>query len=150
MSLFNENKCGEIVNRINKLSPESKALWGKMNVNQMLCHLADALKMAINEREVADKSSFAARVFLKPLVLYVLPIPKNVPTAREIDQMQDGTPPVDFEADKKDLLVCIEKMCALQEDFAWAAHAKFGSMNRREWGLLAHKHIDHHLKQFGV
>jgi hypothetical protein len=150
MSLFDENKCGEIVRRINELNPESQALWGKMSVNQMLCHLADALKMATSERAVADKSNFAARTILKPLVLYVLPIPKNVPTAKELDQSQGGTPPTDFATDKKDLLACIEKMCALEEDFAWAPHAKFGRMNRREWGLLAHKHIDHHLKQFGL
>lgn len=150
MSLFDSNKCDEIINRINRLTPESRALWGKMDVNQMLCHCADAIKMATREREVADKSSFAKRALLKPLVLYVLPIPKNVPTARELDQTQGGTTPTDFESDKRDLLASIEKMRSLRDDYDWAPHPTFGRMNRRQWGLLAHKHMDHHLKQFGV
>src|SRR5438132_13324700 len=103
-TLFDHAKCAEITSRINRLMPESKALWGKMNAGQMLCHCTDAVKMATGEREAADKSSFAKRTLLKPLVLYVLPIPKNVPTAKELDQMQEGTTPTDFETDKKDLL----------------------------------------------
>lgn len=149
-TLFDQSNCAEIVERINRLTPESKAKWGKMNVGQMICHCADGVKMATGERHVDNKSSFAKRALLKPLVLYVLPIPKNVPTAKELDQMQDGTAPIDFETDKKDLLAAIEKMCALEESFNWAPHPTFGKMNQRQWGLLAHKHIDHHLKQFGV
>ena len=29
-------------------------------------------------------------------------------------------------------------------------HPLFGSMSRREWGVVTYKHVDHHLKQFGV
>jgi hypothetical protein len=150
MNLFDSDKCAEIVRRINELTPASEPLWGRMNVGQMLCHLTDSLKMAIGERPFEDKSSFASRVILKPLVLYVISVPKNVPTAKEMDQMRDGTPPAEFAADRAELLACLEKMCSLREDFAWSPHVKFGPMNRKQWGRLAYKHIDHHLKQFGV
>ena len=149
-SLFDSIKREEIISRIDKLTPENKALWGRMNVSQMLCHCADTLKMATGERPVADKSSFAKRALLKPLILYVLPIPKGVPTASELDQAREGTSPTDFETDRKDLLSLIERICSLRQDFTWAAHPAFGKMNYKQWGLLAHKHIDHHLKQFGV
>lgn len=150
MSLFDERKRGEIVSRINLLMPESRALWGKMNVNQMLCHCADGLRMATGEREVKDKSNFVFRTILKPLVIHVLPMPKDAPTAQEINPLRDGTQPTDFENDRQTLIACIENICSLPENHAWARHAAFGKMNRRQWGLLAHKHIDHHLKQFGV
>jgi hypothetical protein len=150
MSLFDEEKCAGIVARINRLTPGSRAAWGKMNVGEMLCHCTDGLKMATGERVVADKSNFLFRALVKPLVLYVLPMPKGAPTADEINPAKSGTRPQEFEADRRALLVAIENFCAQPEDFAWAKHAAFGKMSRREWGLIAHKHIDHHLKQFGV
>ena len=44
----------------------------------------------------------------------------------------------------------IEKIGTLPADFQCAEHFVFGHMNAKEWGVLAHKHIDHHLKQFGA
>lgn len=38
-NLFDPAVKHEIIVRINKLAPESKPLWGKMNVAQMLAHL---------------------------------------------------------------------------------------------------------------
>ena len=29
-------------------------------------------------------------------------------------------------------------------------HAFFGKLTGEEWGRLMHKHIDHHLRQFGA
>lgn len=121
-----------------------------MNVSQMLCHCTDGMKMATGEREVSDKSNFLLRTVVKPLILYILPMPKGAPTAKELDQMKEGTTPTEFEKDRRELLDCMEKVCSLQKDYKWAAHPTFGKMNHRQWGLLAHKHIDHHLKQFGV
>jgi hypothetical protein len=150
MSLFDEKKCAEIVARINRLAPESSAAWGKMNVGEMLCHCADGIKMATGEREVADKSNFLFRTIVKSLVIYVLPMPKGAPTADEINPAKNGTQPTDFEADRRALLDAIENFCSQPEDFSWANHAAFGKLSRRQWGLIARKHIDHHLKQFGV
>src|SRR5215213_10314372 len=146
MNLFDKQKRDAVINRINRLTPESQALWGEMNVSQMLCHCADSLRMATGEREVADKSSFVFRTIFKPLFIYALPMPKGAPTAKEINPMLDGTKPTDFEADRQALLSCIENMCSRQENYEWSPHALFGKMSRRQWGFLVHKHIDHHLK----
>ena len=150
MSLFDKQKCAEIVFRINQLTPESSAAWGKMNVGEMLCHCADGIKMATGERAVRDKSNFLFRTIVKPLVIYVLPMPKGAPTADEINPAKSGTKPSEFEADRRALLDAVENFCALPETHAWSNHAAFGKLSRRQWGLIAHKHIDHHLKQFGV
>jgi Protein of unknown function (DUF1569) len=32
----------------------------------------------------------------------------------------------------------------------WPDHPAFGPLPRRAWGVLAYRHIDHHLRQFGV
>lgn len=148
--MFNDADRTAMSERINRLTPESKALWGKMNVAEMLCHCADGVEMATGERDVADRSNFLFRTIVKPLVLYVLPMPKSAPTAPELNPHLDGTKPEEFENDRARLNECIEKLVAAPDDFSWAPHAAFGRMTRDQWGILIHKHIDHHLKQFGV
>jgi hypothetical protein len=149
-TLFDPAKRAELVNRINKLTPESKPAWGKFSVNDMLCHCADGIKMATGEREVKEKSNFLFRNVVKPLVIYVLPMPKGAPTADEINPAMSGTKPSEFEADRRALLDSIEYLCSLPANHKWANHAAFGKLSHKQWGLLHHKHIDHHLKQFGV
>jgi hypothetical protein len=64
--------------------------------------------------------------------------------------MRDETPPTDFETDRKTPLEFIEKFAAAPENFVWTPHFKFGALSRKQWGILCYKHLDHHLKQFGV
>lgn len=152
MNLFDEQKRSEIIARISHLTPEAKGLWGKMNANQMICHCTDQLRGCLGELDgKTDESNFLSRSLVKWLVLYVIAIPKDVPTSKHVDQVNgDGTRPTDFESDRKTLLQFIEKMTSQSEDFAWSPHFKFGQLNREQWGILSCKHLDHHLKQFGV
>lgn len=106
--------------------------------------------MATGELVVPDKSTFFFRTIIKPLIVHVLPMPKGAPTADEINPTLKGTKPEDFENDRRALIENLKKFCALPKDHHWANHPAFGKMNRKQWGLLGHKHIDHHLKQFGV
>jgi hypothetical protein len=32
----------------------------------------------------------------------------------------------------------------------WPEHPAFGRLSASQWGVLAHRHVDHHLRQFGV
>lgn len=150
MNLFDESARSEIVARINKLTPESKAAWGKMNISEMLCHCADGMKMASGDIKVADKSNFFLRTFIKPLVIYVLPMPKNAPAADEINPLKQGTKPKDFEESRRCLIDCINESAGLPKDHNWGRHHLFGQLSYKQYGLLGYKHLDHHLKQFGV
>lgn len=149
-TLFDQTVRNEVRKRIETLTPESQAKWGKMNVGQMLCHVNDGFLMAAGERLVEDKSNIFMRTVVKFLILNVVPMPKSAPAAPEIDQFRNGTPPADFERDREALLVSLEKMASLPVDHNWAKHPAFGQMNRDQWGKLGYKHIDHHLKQFGA
>lgn len=152
MSLLEANKRENIVNRINQLNGMESAGWGKMNANQMVCHVTDQFRVALGEFGQPEKDAdFMGRTVIKFLVLNVISIPKNVPTSPKIDQAEGkGTPPTDFESDKKTLLGYIERFYSTPEDFAWTPHFKFGKLSKKEWAILAHKHLDHHLKQFGA
>lgn len=150
MSIFEPAKRARLESRLNSLTADAEPKWGKMNAAQMCCHLSDSIRTAIGEKPCADVSSFASRAVLRPLAVHVLPVPKNLPTLPELDRDKLGTAATDLESDRATLLSLMDKMCALGDGHAWAAHGKFGPLTRKEWGLLAYKHFDHHLKQFGV
>jgi hypothetical protein len=51
----------------------------------------------------------------------------------------------------------IETLTRLLETFSrtdrlgpWPDHPAFGRLSGAAWGALSYKHIDHHLRQFGV
>ena len=50
----------EIIDRINKLSANSKQLWGKMNVSQMLAHVQKPIGIAFGTHQ--PKGSFLLRL----------------------------------------------------------------------------------------
>ena len=150
MRSLRDEKCRNVlIERINALSPVALPKWGRMSVGQMLSHLVQSGELPF-VASVPDKSNWASRTLLKPLVLYVLPIPKEVKTSAEIDQQQDGRKPVDFEADRAAVVASITKIGTLPESARCLDHPMFGKMSAAHWALIAHKHIDHHLRQFGV
>jgi hypothetical protein len=140
-----------IVARIAQLKPDSPALWGKMNVAQVLCHLADQFRGALGELKWEGNASFFGRTLLKTLVLSGMPAPKGkVQTMPEIDQLIAGTKPTNFEKDRQTLYALIDTVISKNEDYPWAAHPAFGKMTKQQWCRLAWSHLNHHLKQFGV
>src|SRR6186713_1274614 len=59
-NLFDPVVKQDIIERINKLTPESKAQWGKMNVSQMLAHLQ--MPIGISYGSHNPKGSFLLRL----------------------------------------------------------------------------------------
>jgi hypothetical protein len=55
-----------------------------------------------------------------------------------------------FEQDKARLKDTLEKLGAVPPGTRMPVHAAFGKIGHHTHGTLAHKHVDHHLKQFGV
>lgn len=44
----------------------------------------------------------------------------------------------------------LEQIAAGPQEKTWPPHPLFGPLSWREWGVVTHRHVDHHLKQFGV
>jgi len=57
------------------------------------------------------------------------------------------TQPSDWEQDSSRFVSLLSRLVAAKNV---APHSVFGRLSRRQWGILAAKHIDHHLRQFGV
>jgi hypothetical protein len=136
-----------IATRIARLSPESAPAWGRMSAPQMLAHCADALRMAYGDLPCAPKNVPLARLgVVKWLMLNLLPFPKGAPTARELI----ARAPTEWGAEREAVVALVERFGREATRSAWPAHPLFGPLTGPEWGQLAWKHLDHHLRQFGV
>jgi len=113
----------------------------------MLQHLRLSTRMALGELAVPSVNKRAFQVFpLKHLILYVFPFPKGAPTAPELKPSNA----VSLEEERAALLELLERIGTGPRKGAGPAHPLFGPMSWREWGVVAYKHADHHLKQFGA
>lgn len=136
-----------IIDRVNALQPDAVPAWGKMNAPQMLAHCADALRMAYGDLACTPKDMPLARIgVVKWLILNVIPFPKGAPTAKELI----ARPPAEWGAERVEFFALIQRFEKEKARVAWPAHPLFGQMTGKEWGVLAAKHLDHHLTQFGV
>ena len=145
-TIFNPRDHLRLHDRIQRLQMTSRAQWGRMTSLQMVAHLSDSLKMASGELEVAPKKVPFRFSPLKELVLYVLPVPKGVDASPELTARK----PDDWSAEVAALR---EELNGLVERGAEALapiHPAFGRMSAKQWGVLIYRHMDHHLRQFGV
>jgi hypothetical protein len=150
-SLVNPTDRIEIIDRLGRLTKQSRRLWGKMTPQQMVCHLSDSFKAAIGEKFVSPGGNILHRTLLKWIALRVpLRWPKGVPTRPEMDQESGGTPPGDIEADMRELKRVMDRFTMAERDFDWTRHPLFGEMSEEEWHRWGYLHADHHLRQFGL
>ena len=138
-----------IRDRLATLTPNDAARWGRMTVNQMLCHLRDSFEVPLGERTASPvKLPSIPLGILKWLALRApKEWAKGFPTAPEVDQRIAGTPPVEFAADRAALLSKLNFFAA--SSGPWAVHPSFGELTTEEWMRWGYLHADHHLRQFG-
>jgi hypothetical protein len=150
-NLQNDADRAEILRRLRTLRADTPRLWGKMSANQMICHLSDAFRGAMNEIKIAPTGTVFQRVVVKRLLMYLPPITvKNYPTPPEINQEIGGTQPKDFASDAAELERLISEFSDEKADFSNWSHPFFGQLSRWEWSRWAYVHINHHLRQFGA
>lgn len=148
-NLFEAARVEEVKARVAQLRPDTTALWGKMSPAQAVAHCAAAMEWAVGDR-VAPRM-FLGRIvggMVKPMLLgNDEPMRRNSPTAKDL-----------VVRDERDLGEERERLCRLIDRFAAAGpegctthpHSFFGRLTAHEWATLTYKHLDHHLRQFGV
>ncbi len=147
-NLFDTDAFNEILDRLNKLNPDSQRQWGKMNVSQMFAHCKEAFRVPLVEKPL--KRMFIGYLFgwmAKPALYGEKPYKKSLPTAPNFIIKDERN----FEEEKKELTELVTKFH--QADPAVTAtkvHPFFGKMTAEQWGKGMWKHLDHHLQQFGV
>lgn len=144
-NLFASDAKQFIIERINKLTSESKPLWGKMNVAQMLAHCQMPMGVALGSHKL--QGSIILKLigpFFKKLLFNEKPFKRNLGTDRSFiitDQRK-------FEEEKQKLVDMINRFT--EANMVDEPHPFFGKLTKEEWSKGTWKHLDHHLMQFGV
>jgi len=150
-TLTNGQDREELLRRLSAISLDSPRGWGRMTVTEMVCHLTDAFRVSMGERQTRPIGSWATRTLLKPAALWVpRKWPQSFPTVAECDASRKGTPAAEWDADMVALLAAFERFTRRPREYALQAHPIFGPMTEREWMRWGYLHTDHHLRQFGV
>jgi hypothetical protein len=147
-SIFNKSDNAEFIKRINSLSADTRPLWGKMTVSQMMPHCGVGIRIAFGEPIL--KRNLLGMLFgkiAKNKMLADGPLQKNSRTAGVFIIKQHGS----FEEEKNTLINQVKRFVdegtgVLRND----PHPFFGEMTIGEWDKLMCRHLDHHLSQFGV
>lgn len=145
-NLFDPVAKQEIIDRINKLTPQTKQIWGKMNVAQMLAHVQKPIEIAYGTHE--PKGSFLLRLIgplLKSKLWDKKPYKHSLPTDPTF--VMTGLEK-DFEKEKIILIELINRFS--KENLKRDRHPIFGKLTKDNWSQATWKHLDHHLSQFGV
>ncbi len=142
----------EFLPLLKSLNPETSARWGKMNVHQMIEHMADAFRMGngkdlytgiLTPEEKLEKA--------QSFILSDLPFKENT---KNILMSEEPKPVRNEEIDKS--LAEIES--EISDFFKYWATAPsgtlrnpfFGDLDYVHWVSLLYKHSKHHLRQFGI
>ena len=144
-NLFEPAVKKEIIERINKLTPQTKNLWGKMEVAQMLAHCQKPLGVAVGRHTL--QGNFLLKLigpFFKKTLYNDKPFKRDLPT----DKSFKITDPRNFEQEKQNLIQMIHDFS--ESTMSGEPHPFFGKLTKEEWSKGTWKHLDHHLKQFGV
>ncbi|HEX4808371.1 MAG TPA: DUF1569 domain-containing protein [Bryobacteraceae bacterium] len=148
-SLFEAGAVEQIKERLARLQPDCQREWGTMTAAQAIAHCAAGMEWAVGER--IPPRMLLGRIMgwvMKPIVLgNERPMRPGSPTSRDL-----------VVRDQRDLGTERERLGGLIDRFVAAGpkgctvhpHSFFGRLTPEEWAELTYKHLDHHLRQFGV
>jgi hypothetical protein len=148
-SIFVPEVTAGLIERINRLTADTRPLWGKMSAPQMLAHLNVAYEMAYEDKHKKPNPlmRLILKLFVKDSVCGDKPYKRNSPTAAAFLVTADK----DFETEKGWLVSYLNKTVQLGEaHFEGKESLSFGKLTKEEWNTMFYKHLGHHLTQFGV
>ena len=148
-NIFTTETTLQLHSRIDKLNPNSPALWGKMNVSQMLAHccMPYLQVLGLNNQAPPALMKLLVKLLFKKSMTNTVPYKPGLPTAPAF-VMKDEK---EFEVEKNKLKSLLKE--AHEKGANWyddRAQVSLGKLSTQEWNNLLYKHIDHHLRQFGV
>ena len=144
-TVWDDSVRNELLERFARLRKDQKPLWGKMDAGQMMAHCTVSLRAPMGELKVTEKWTPFRIGFLRYLVIYKMPWPKGSPTA--VEYIHEG--PEDLEKNRKQFIAAMGRFAA-HRGKPFRDHAGFGTLSEKDWGCLTWRHLDHHLRQFGL
>ncbi len=148
-NIFSATVANEVIGRIKSISNSAQPQWGKMNAAQMLAHCNVTYEMVYTDihKKPSCMGKFFLKFFVKNLVTNETPYKANSRTAPQF-LITDAK---EIEQERTRLIDYINQTQQLGElHFQGKQSHSFGPLNTSEWNNMFYKHLDHHLKQFGV
>lgn len=147
--LFSAPVLDTAIARINRLTPETQPVWGRMTVSQMLAHLCVSYEMVYTTKHPRPNvlMRWVLKKIVKDRVINDVPYPQGTPTAPAF-RITDTR---DFTTERERLIAYLRQVQAEgRAAFEGRESLSFGPLTAAEWNALFSKHLDHHLRQFGV
>lgn len=147
-NLFNSGAIETMIERANRLKVNTKPQWGEMTATEMLRHCNLCNNQVIDGDIEYCVPTFKKKI-IKFLALYIVPhFPKNMKAA-EKNITKDKVTDNSFEAEKQAFITTLKRFLE-NVTIDQLPHPAFGILNKKEWGIAAWKHTDHHLRQFDI
>ena len=146
-NLFEPTTADEIITRLERIQSSTQPQWGKMNAAQMMAHCQAPFEVYFGEKKM--KRGLVGILFgkmAKKKLFVDKPWPKSLPTAKEFIIKDERN----LDAERTKLVNWVRRFSSEGYMVTQTVHPFFGKMSSQEWALLAYKHLDHHLQQFGV
>ncbi len=148
-SLFDAAENEAIVARLAAVTADTRPRWGKLNATGMLAHCDKPLLVARGELQLRRGlvgvlfGGWAKRKFIDRDG----PFQKGGPTDPHF--LAPGAD--DFAAEQARLIEHVRDFARRGPDgLTREPHPFFGRLTAEQWDRLMWKHLDHHLRQFGV
>jgi len=141
----------EYIPLVKKIDPSVSSRWGKMNAQQMVEHVAVFFKVSTNKLQFPlttpaehlpkyKEFLMSEKEFRENTRAPVLP---DEPLPLQYSNMTDAF--AELEKEVNDFFIYFA-----DDQQKKTLHPAFGELNFEEWVQLHHKHVKHHLKQFGI
>ncbi|MFD2200151.1 DUF1569 domain-containing protein [Shivajiella indica] len=147
-TILNPLVVREILERADQLQPQSQALWGKMNVTEMLSHCNLAHQSILKAPKASVKATFKQKLAKLYFFYYKKEFPRYAKGPEKFD-MRGKVDALLFEEEKSKFFHIVKKFSNLESQME-AVHPRLGPLNHKYWGKFVWMHLDHHLRQFGV
>jgi hypothetical protein len=148
-NMFDAPTADEVKSRVARLTPGSERLWGKMSAAQAMAHCSLSMEWAVGD--TIPPTMFAGRLMGRLVKPFVFgddkPFKRNSPTAKTLVVDDERN----LETERTRLVALIDRFTgAGPAGCSTHPHSFFGRLTPQEWAVLTYKHLDHHLRQFGV
>jgi hypothetical protein len=148
-NLWQAETVEELKERLGRLGADSPRQWGKMTPAQAVAHCGLGMELALGDRK-------PPRMLIGRVIGGLI----KSKAFQESEPMRRNSPTIPGLAvtDSRDFERERDTLCGLIDRFAKAGpggctrhpHSFFGRLTPDEWSMWMYKHIDHHLRQFGV
>jgi len=141
----------EYIPLLSRMDANTQALFGKMNVQQMIEHMSDSVQIANGKILKINTQPHEVTEKMKAFMMSDRPFKDNTPNPE--------MPVIPLPVRNLTVVEAIEELKNELKEFEnyftqnptrTLKNPFFGELNFTEWTHLLHKHATHHLRQFGV